>query len=69
MVDWINEHPAGSCIAIRWDPRNPARAVFDSLDIPLGGPRSPGDARIVALAVGLGVLALGLSALLRAWNH
>jgi hypothetical protein len=66
MVDWVNEHAGGSPIPIRWDPRNPERVIFNSDDVPLGGPRAPSDARLVALAGGFGLLSFGLSALLRA---
>jgi hypothetical protein len=68
MRDWAAAHEASGEIAIRYDPADPAHTIFDSADVPLGGPRSPGDASIVTLLGGVGLAALVLATALKAWG-
>ena len=61
MQDWVTRHPAGTPIAVHYDPANPRSAALVATDMPLGGPRTPANLRLVAISAAscLVLLAIG----------
>ena len=47
MQEWVNGHPQGTPISVHYDPLNPGRAVLVATDMPLGGPRTPDNLKLV----------------------
>jgi hypothetical protein len=58
MQEWVNEHPAGTPIAVHYDPSNHAKAVLVETDMPRGGPQTPDNLKL------LGFCALSCAVLL-----
>ncbi|MGP0017580.1 MAG: DUF3592 domain-containing protein [Candidatus Sulfotelmatobacter sp.] len=50
MQDWVDEHPEGTPIAVHYDPANHAKAVLVVTDMPLGGPRTPNNLRLLGFS-------------------
>lgn len=61
MQDWVNRHPRGTPMAVRYDPANPRRAALETTDMPLGGPQTPDNLRLVEVGTAgcLVLLAVG----------
>lgn len=56
MQNWVREHPAGTPIAVRYDPANHAKAVLVETDMPRGGPQTPNNLKLLGFfAVGCAV--------------
>jgi hypothetical protein len=65
LQQWVNQHPAGTPIGVHYDPANHAKAVLVTTDMPLGGPRTPDNLRLLgAFAVSSAVL-LGIARVVR----
>jgi len=47
LQDWVDEHPEGTPIVVRYDPANHKKAVLVTTDMPLGGPRTPNNLRLL----------------------
>jgi Protein of unknown function (DUF3592) len=47
LQQWLDEHPEGTQIAVRYDPDNPKKAVLIATDTPLGGRRTPTNLRLL----------------------
>jgi len=47
MQEWVDEHPEGTPMAVHYDPSNPKNAVLVTTDMPRGGPRTPGNLRLL----------------------
>ncbi len=57
LQGWVNEHPEGTPIAVRYDPANYKKAVLVATDMPLGGPRTPDNLKLLGFcAVSFAVL-------------
>lgn len=65
MQSWIDEHPRGSPLIVHYDPADPRHAVLVSTDMPMGGPRTPNNLRLLAIAVASCVVLLTIARLLR----
>jgi Protein of unknown function (DUF3592) len=50
LEDWVNEHPQGTRVTVHYDPRNPKKAVLVMTDMPLGGPRTPSNMKLLEIA-------------------
>lgn len=61
MQDWVDEHPSGTPIAVRYDPANHNKAVLVATDMPLGGPHTPDNLKLLGFAAGSCVLLLALA--------
>ncbi len=61
MEDWVDEHPPGTSVAVHYDPANHKKAVLVVTDMPLGGPRTPDNLRLLGVAAGSCVLLLTLA--------
>jgi hypothetical protein len=66
LESWVDDHPAGSPIAVHYDPDNHKKAVLVSTDMPYGGPRTPNNLKLLAIAVVACLLLLTIARLLRA---
>ena len=58
LQQWVDAHPAGASIEVHYDPASPGTAALVVTDMPLGGPRAPGDLRLVGGFAALSVLLL-----------
>lgn len=65
MQEWVDAHPPGSPIAVRYDPGNHKKAVLVVTDMPLGGPRTPNNLKLLGGFAGSSVSLLGISRMLR----
>jgi hypothetical protein len=54
---WVDAHPAGTSIDLHYDPANPNAAALVATDMPLAGPKAPGDLKLLG-AFGLSSLVL-----------
>ncbi len=50
LQEWVNAHPTGTPIAVHYDPVNQSEAVLVATDMPLGGPRTPGNLNLLEIA-------------------
>ncbi|MGA7930145.1 MAG: DUF3592 domain-containing protein [Candidatus Sulfotelmatobacter sp.] len=53
MQGWVEAHPPGTTIAVRYDPASHAKAVLVTTDMPLGGSRTPRNVRTTEGAAAL----------------
>jgi hypothetical protein len=57
LQQWVDEHLEGTPITVHYDPANHEKAVLVVTDMPLGGPRTPGNLRLLgAFAVSCALL-------------
>jgi len=47
LQEWVAAHPAGTPIDLHYDPASPQTAALAAKDMPLAGPKSPNDLRLV----------------------
>jgi uncharacterized protein DUF3592 len=50
LEDWVDAHPQGMPIAVRYNPANPKKAVLVATDMPRGGPRTPSNLKLLGIA-------------------
>lgn len=58
LEEWVDEHPEGTPIMVHYNPANPGKVALVVTDMPLRGPRTPGNLRV------LGVFAVACAVLL-----
>jgi Protein of unknown function (DUF3592) len=63
FYDWINTHPKGTAIPLRYDPSNHAKAVMAGDFMPRGGPRTPNNVKLLAFAASGFLVLLGIARL------
>jgi len=57
LAEWVDDHPIGTPVAVRYDPSNHKKIVLSPPYMPGGGPRSANNVRLlIALAGGFVVL-------------
>lgn len=47
MQQWVAAHGAGTPLTVHYDPADPTRAALLATDMPLGGPRTPGNVKLL----------------------
>ncbi len=47
MQDWVDDHPEGTPITVHYDPANHGKAVLVNSDMPLGGPQTPTNLKLL----------------------
>jgi uncharacterized protein DUF3592 len=47
FVDWVNDHPQGTPIVLRYNPADHAKIVLAAANLPLGGPRTPSNVKLL----------------------
>lgn len=52
MQEWVDEHPPGTPIAVHYDPANHKNAVLTATEMPLGGPQTPDNLRLLEVTAG-----------------
>jgi hypothetical protein len=65
MQGWVEAHPPGTTIAVRYDPTSHAKAALVTIDMPLGGPRTPENVRTTEGAAALSAALLIIAILAR----
>jgi len=65
LQDWVDNHPQGTPIAVRYDPGNPKKAVLVATDMPRGGPHTPNNLKLLGIAATSCVLLLTIARITR----
>ena len=47
FAEWVNQHPPGTPIIVRYDPANHSKAVLVANYMPRGGPRTPSNLKLL----------------------
>ena len=60
--EWVNEHPQGTPIVVRYDPADHKKIMLAANYLPRGGPRTPNNVKLLEVCAGsffvLGTIAL-----------
>ena len=63
--EWVDQHPEGTPIEVHYDPANHSKAVLVATDMPMGGPRTQDNLKLLGFfAVSCGLL-LALARIVR----
>ena len=65
MQEWVDAHPAGTAMDVHYDPANHKKVVLVTTDMPLGGPRTPNNLRLLEITAGSCGLLLAIARLAR----
>jgi hypothetical protein len=65
MQEWVDQHPAGTPIAVHYDPANHRKAVLVTTDMPLGGPRTRDNFRLLGVCAVSSAVLLGIARVIR----
>jgi len=65
MQEWVDEHPPGTPIAVHYDPANHKTAALVTTDMPLGGPLTPDNLKLLEVTAGICAVLLAIAALTR----
>jgi len=65
MQEWVDGHPPGTPIVAHYDPANHKKAVLVTTDMPLGGPRTPNNLRLLGFFAGSSALLLAIARIMR----
>jgi hypothetical protein len=61
MQQWVDAHPAGKPIAIQYDPANAGKSVLVVTDMPLAGPTTPNNLKLLAVCAASCVVLLAIA--------
>jgi hypothetical protein len=61
LQEWVETHPKGTPIALHYDPISQRKAVLVVTDMPLGGPQTPGNLKLLGVAAASCVVFLVVS--------
>lgn len=62
--EWVEAHPQGTPVAVRYDPGNPKKAVLVN-DVPRGRPHTPNNLKLLGLVAAICVVLLTISQIAR----
>jgi hypothetical protein len=65
LQEWVGAHPKGTPIAVHYDPASHGKAVLVATDMPLGGPPTPGNLRLLGTAAASCVVLLAIARITR----
>jgi hypothetical protein len=65
---WVDEHPEGTAISVHYDPANHKKAVLVTTDMPLGGPTTPSNLKLLGFSAVSCVVLLALARIARPRN-
>jgi len=65
LQDWVDAHPTGTPIVVHYDPASPGKAVLVATDMPLGGPPTRGNSRLLGVAAVSCVVLLAIARIMR----
>jgi Protein of unknown function (DUF3592) len=60
---WVNAHPAGTPVLVRYNPANHAKIVLAADYMPGGGPRTPNNVKLLEICAGIFLVLLALARL------
>jgi hypothetical protein len=66
MQEWVDRHPEGTPISVRYNPTRYGDAALLATDMPLGGPRTPANLKLLAFVVAACVVLLTITRVTRA---
>jgi hypothetical protein len=62
---WVEAHPQGTSIEVRYDPSNPNKAVLAATELPLGGPHTPSNVKLLGFLATSCVVLLAIARIAR----
>jgi len=62
---WVEQHPQGTPIAVHYNPANHRQAVQVATDMPLGGPRTPSNMRLLGIFAAASAVLLTIARIAR----
>jgi hypothetical protein len=62
---WVDEHPEGTPIVVRFDPVNHKKIVLVATDMPRGGPHTPNNVKLLGVCAGSFLVLLTIAQLTR----
>jgi len=65
FVEWVNEHPAGTPMIVRYDPTNHSKALLVADYMPDGGPRTPKNLKLLEVVAVIFLVLLTLAGITR----
>jgi hypothetical protein len=65
LEEWVDEHPQGTPISVRYDPANHKKVVLVANDTPLGGPRTPNNVKLLEVFAGSFLVLLAIARITR----
>ncbi len=65
LQSWVEEHPQGTPIAVHYNPTNHRKAALVSTDMPLGGPRTPSNMRLLGIFAATSAVLLAIARIAR----
>jgi hypothetical protein len=65
MRRWVDEHPPGTTISVHYDPVNPQNAVLVETDMPLAGPLTPSNLKVLGFFATIWVVLLTIGRIMR----
>jgi len=65
MEDWVEEHPEGTPMVVHYDPANHRKAALVTTDMPLGGPQTPNNLKLLGFFAAASVLLLTIARITR----
>jgi|SRR5450631_3210087 len=65
LQEWVDAHPEGTPIAVHYDPASPTKAVLVVTDMPLGGPQTPANLRLLGIAAASCIVLLAIARITR----
>jgi len=63
--EWVDEHPPGTPIVMHYDPAHHTKVVLAAADIPLGGPRTPSNIKLLEVFAGSFLVLLTIARITR----
>ena len=63
--EWVDEHPQGTPIVVRYDPANHKKVVLVANYMPRGGPRTPNNLKLLEVCAGGFLVLLAIARLTR----
>jgi hypothetical protein len=65
LQEWVDAHPKGTPIAVHYDPTSYRKAVLVATDMPLGGPPTRGNLKLLGIAAASCVVLLAIARMMR----
>ena len=63
--EWVDEHPQGTPIVVRYNPADHTKVVLVATDMPRGGPRTPSNLKLLEVCAGSFLVLLTIARLTR----
>src|SRR5262249_50035925 len=63
--EWVDTHPAGSPMAVHYDPDDHRKAALVQTDMPYGGPRTPSNLRLLAFTAIASIVLISVARLMQ----